>query len=122
MISNIPASHLLRMVELSRQRFLHGLDCVPDERLDWSPGEAAGSPLRLAGRLAALLEHRSRILESQPGVPAERPTPEVPATREEARRLVDAAFARFGALAEGLSDADLERPVVAPWGAEVPAG
>src|SRR4051794_30789351 len=122
MIDTIPSAYLLRVIDMSRQRFLHGLECVPEDRLAWSPGTGAHAPLQLAARLASFLDHRSRILRSPPGVPVPRPVPPVPASREEAIRRVEEAFAGLMAGIQALSAADLERLVPAPWGADVPAG
>lgn len=122
MPSTIPPAYFARVLEMSRQRFLHGLDCVPDDRLSWSPGESSHTPLQLAGRLAGFLDHRTRLLTSPPGAPVTRSAPAIPSSREEARSRVGEAFGRLASAVEGLSEGDLDSPVMAPWGAEVPAG
>jgi hypothetical protein len=122
MPSTIPPAYFTRVLEMSRQRFLHGLDRVPDDRLTWSPGESSHTPLQLAGRLASFLDHRTRMLTSAPGAPVARSTPAVPSSREEARSRVGEAFSGLTSAVEALSEGDLDRPVTAPWGAEVSAG
>jgi hypothetical protein len=122
MLSAIPAPQLVTLLEMGRQRFLHGLDCVPDDRLGYSSGGSAHTPLQLAGRLAGFIDHRARVLASAPGEQVSRSAPAVPASREEAASLVNAAFSSLARAVEGLSDADLERTVPMPWGAEMSLG
>ena len=43
---------VLKSLAMGRNRFLYGLDHVPDDRLNWSPGGEAPSPLQLAGKTA----------------------------------------------------------------------
>ncbi len=119
MLSAIPAPHLVTLLEMGRQRFLHGLDCVPDERLAYSPGGNAHTPLQLAGRLAAFIDHRARVLASAPGEPVSRPTPVIPESREEAQSLLNEAFGAAASAVGGLSDADMERSITMPWGGEM---
>src|SRR4051812_6956497 len=111
MVAEISTAYLARVLDMNRERFLYGLDRVPEDRLAWSPGGSSRSPLELAGRLAAFLEHRSRILESEPGVPVARSLAPAPESREEARRRVAEGFSRLTATVEALPGADLERPV-----------
>ena len=122
MLSAIPAPHLVTLLEMGRQRFLHGLDCVPDDRLTHSPGGNAHTPLALAGRLAGFIDHRARVLASAPGEQVSRSTPVVPETRNDAETLVNLAFISLTSALEGLSDADLERTITMPWGAEMSLG
>lgn len=122
MAADIPGSYLLTLLEMSRQRFQHGLDCVPEERLSWTPGGSAHSPLALAGRLAGFVDFRGRVLASEPGETVPRSAPSEPASREEAGDQIEAAFRRLAGAVEGLSAEDLERKLPAPWGAEIPLG
>src|SRR5687768_1103374 len=122
MLAEVPAAYLMTLLEMGRQRFLHGLDCVPDDRLNYSPGGSAHSPLELAGRLAAFIEHRARVLGSAPGEQVPRSAPAVTETREAAHTEINAAFGSLCRSVEGLSDADLERSLTMPWGAEMPLG
>ena len=112
--------YLLRGVEMARSRFLHGLDCVPDDRLAWSPGGAAGTPLQLASRyglflssVAHMLQHRT--MRSRPAAP-----PAAAETREEAKAAVDAGFGNLKAVIGALTAADLEQTAPAPWNPETP--
>jgi hypothetical protein len=122
MISAVPASSLLTLLEMGRQRFLHGLDCVPDDRLAHSPGGSAHTPLQLAGRYAGFIDYRARVLAAAPGEQASRSAPVVPTSREEATSLINGSFSSLATAVERLSDADLERTVTMPWGAEMSLG
>ena len=122
MISAVPAPFLVTMLDMGRQRFLHGLDCVPDDRLAWSPGGPAHAPLTIAGRLAFFLDYRARVLQSPPGAEVDRTVPPMPVTREEAKTAIEAAFNLLDAAVQGLSDEDVNRPLTMPWGSELPLG
>jgi hypothetical protein len=107
---------LMKLVGMSRVRFLYGLDQVPDDRLKWSPGGAALAPLALAGKTAGFLgavTHmvRNRAMPERPGSP-----PAPPPGREEAKAAVDAAFGQLRAAIDALTEADLQQPVTMPWG------
>ncbi len=111
---------LLKTINMNRSRFLYGLDCVPDDRQDWSPGGAAHTPLQVAGRAAGFLQFlshiiRERTMPERPGDPAPAPT-----DRAAARAAVDAAFGRLQASIEALTEADLTQPVPTPMGETIP--
>jgi hypothetical protein len=113
---------LIRIVSMARERFLYGLDRTPDDRLNWSPGGDAPSPLQLAGKTARFLGAMCHYLEHHTIL--ERPTspPPPPASREAARAALDAAFGRLQAVLDKITDADLPQPLPMPWGASVPLG
>jgi DinB family protein len=112
---------LLKGMEMSERRFLYGLDRTPDDRLNWSPGGEAKTPLGVAGRLTGFLSFFSHLLET--GAMPERPDslPPPPENREAAKSAVAAAFRRLATLIEGMSEEDLARPLPTPWGTAVPA-
>ena len=95
---------LIRLIEMSRSRFLYGLQQTPDDRLTWAPGETAGTPLQIAGRLARMMQTIAYLIEHHafPERPATPPPP--PPDRETARAEVTAAFELsrvFGDTSEG---------------------
>ena len=108
---------LLKIIEMSRTRFMYGLDQVPDDRLEWTPGEAAKSPLALAGKTAAFLQFVSHTLETRTRPDRSGGMPPAPASREEARAALTAGFSRLTEVISGLSETDLEQSVPMPWGA-----
>jgi len=112
---------LLKGMEMSERRFLYGLDRTPDDRLNWSPGGEAKTPLGVAGRLTGFLGFFSHLLETgaMPERPASLPLP--PENREAAKSAVAAAFRRLGTLIDGMQEGDLARPLPTPWGTSVPA-
>jgi hypothetical protein len=110
---------ILKFVAMARSRFLYGLDQTPDDRLNWSPGGDAPSPLQLAGKLTGFLDFMVYMLENasfpergEPGAP--------PATRAEAKQAVDARFTRLIDQLKGFTESDLQKQVPAPWRAMVP--
>jgi hypothetical protein len=112
---------LLKAMGMSERRFLYGLDRTPDDRLKWSQGGEAKTPLDVAGRVVGFLGFFSHLLESQ--TLPERPSspPPSPGNREEAKAAVGAAYARLRALIERLTEADLDKAVPTPWGTTMPA-
>ncbi len=115
----IPQAQLiLKDLVLAQHRFLYGLDRTPDERLDWSPGEARKSPLQVAGTLAQFLNFIAHTLASQ-----EMPSWDVdslpsPVTRDAAKEAVATACAALRRAVEGLEPADLTRKPPPPWSEE----
>ena len=108
-----PAIQGLKMAE---SRFLYGLDRTADDRLDWSPGGAAKTPLQLAGKLEGFLGFLTYMLQNHAMPERRGELPPTPATREEAKQRVAAGFARINDVLQGLQPADLDQPVPAPWG------
>jgi hypothetical protein len=111
---------LLGTLRMTQSRFLYGLERTPDDRLGWSPGETASTPLQIAGKLAAFVGFFTHMLRerSMPERPATPPPP--PGSREEAKAAVEAAYGRLRTAIEALSAADLDHPLPTPWGATVP--
>ncbi|HTE18810.1 MAG TPA: DinB family protein, partial [Armatimonadota bacterium] len=116
---------ILKTLALNRSRFLYGLDCVPDDRLNWSPGGAARTPLQLADRVAQFLGRITGML-GQPGAaaggggaPQASAPPAASETREQAKAAVEASFEALITAVDALTAADLEVTVPAPWGAQL---
>lgn len=107
---------VLKGLAMGERRFVYGLERVPDDRLNWSPGGAAKTPLQLAGKTADFLGYFSTLLETRkhPDVAGGWPPP--PQTRAEANAKLEAAFARLRAVVAPLSEGDLSQMVPAPWG------
>ncbi len=104
---------LLRALHLGHSRFTYGLTRTPDDRLTWTPGGAAKTPLQLAGKMAAFYSFFTSALR---GEQRRREIPEPPASREEAIARLDTAYQDFRAAIEGLTEADLEGRRTPPWG------
>jgi hypothetical protein len=107
---------LLKTVSMSRSRFLYGLDRTPDDRLNWSPGGEAKTPLQLAGKTAAFLGFISHVLQNR-AMPENRGSqPPPPTGREEAKATLQSAFDQLAAAVESLKEGDLQQSVPMPWG------
>jgi hypothetical protein len=113
--------HVMKVAAMSRSRYLYGLDRVPEERLSWSPGGEANSPLKLAGRAVRFVDVFAHLLQHGAVPESARATPPpVPQSREEAKRIVEEAYERLRGVLNSLSEADLEKPMPVPWGGTVP--
>jgi len=112
---------LLKTLQMAERRFLYGLDQTPDDRLKWSPGGEGKTPLDVAGRVSGFLGFMTHMLQKQ--TMPERPSGPAPspASREEAKTAVAAAYQQMRSQIEGLSEADLAQPIPTPWGSSVPA-
>jgi hypothetical protein len=110
---------LLRLIEMSRSRFLYGLEQTPDDRLAWSPGEAAAPPLKLADKLAGMILTIAHLIEHH-AFPERPATPPPPSDREAARAAITTAFERLQSVISQIKEADLQTQAPAPWGAMVP--
>src|SRR5438093_11688466 len=98
-----PLQPLLKTIGMTQSRFLFGLERTPDDRLSWSPGEMAGTPLQIAGKLAGFLGFFTHMLQehTMPERPSAPPPP--PGSREEAKAAVEAAYGRLRTAIEALS-------------------
>ena len=85
----------------------------------------ARTPLQLADRAALSLKRVSGMLEQRGmppgggGAPPAGAPPAASETREQARAAVEAGFEALIAAVDGLTAADLEVTVPAPWGAQL---
>jgi DinB family protein len=111
---------LIETIQMGRQRFLYGLERVPEERLRWSPRDAAKTPLELAGRCAGFLDVNAYLLQNRSMPEASGGLPPPPASLDAARAALGSSFARLEETIERLTEADLGQPVPAPWGETVP--
>ena len=113
----IPQAHyVLKGLAMGQRRFLHGIDCTPDDRLNWSPGEADKTPLAVAGRLGGFLTFAAHMLRHRE-IPNREGAPEPPpATRAEARSAIESAFSAARQAVENLEEEHLKVSVPAPWG------
>jgi hypothetical protein len=113
----LPQAHnVLKYLVMAQNRFLHGFDRVPDDRLSWSPGGEAPTPLQLAGKLTRFLTFITHVLADRQMPERTGAPPEPPATREEAKRVVDSGFATLRGAVTGLTERDLAAEVPVPWG------
>src|SRR4051794_39441298 len=110
---------LVTNLEMARDRFVYGLDKVPDDRLQWTAGGASRNALALAGRQAGFLGFVAQAIRG--GAMPERPAggfPPPPDNREVAKAAVQGAFGALIEAVRGLSDEDLKKELAAPWGAK----
>jgi hypothetical protein len=119
-MANPRVDDLSKFIALSRTRYLYGLDRTADDRLDWSPGGAALTPLQLADKTAAFTRIIAHLFEHHvfPERPATPPPP--PESREAAKAAVEAGFAQLQSVVADLSPADLETLVPSPLGKMLP--
>lgn len=112
----------LRSLDMGRSRFLYGLEKTPDDRLNWSPGGSARSPLQQADRTAQFLTFVSYWLKHR-AMPEQRPAPPPPSqSREEASRRVAAGFDQLSSTIASLTEEELAKPITMPWREEMALG
>jgi hypothetical protein len=104
----------VKVVRMARHRFLYGMQCVPDDRLEWSPGGEARSALGVAGYYQGFLQFIAHCLRER-AFPEVRGPGAIPTTRAEAVAALDAAFAAVEDALLDLDAADLEAMVPTPW-------
>jgi len=109
---------ILKQLAMGRSRYLFGLDRVPDDRLNYSPGGDARSPLALADYHANFFRMVNYLITRR-AFPTERPEIVPSASREEAKAKVDAAYGALIATVKELSEDDLRKTLPAPWGGEL---
>ena len=112
---------LIKTATMARDRFVYGLEKVPDDKLAWSPGGEAKTPLQLAGTVEGFMGFMTQLVSTgaMPERGGERPA--APETRGEAQERVTNAINGAIAVMEGASEADLQKQVPVPWGGTVPA-
>lgn len=110
------ADLILKGLVTGQRRFLYGLDKTPEERLNWSPGEAEKSPLQVAGSLAQFLSFIADTLAHRDLSRWEGGFPPPPETRDAAKEAIDSGCAAVRQAVEGLEPADLTGKPPAPWG------
>ncbi|MGV3724558.1 MAG: hypothetical protein ACO1SX_26990 [Actinomycetota bacterium] len=116
---SIDLADVAKSVEMARERLIYGLEQTPDEQLNQSVTETAKSPLRIAAFAVRFVGFMGPMLAAGtlPDRNAEWPEPK---TREEAIQMVDTAFRSLEATIVGLTEEDLQRPMMVPWRAVVP--
>jgi hypothetical protein len=107
---------VLKSIAMGRNRFLYGLDQIPDDRLNWSPGGEAPSPLKLAGKTAVLLGAIAHVLQHRTWPERLSFSSGPPADREAAKAALEEAFASLRQVIVNLSEADLAAPFSLEWG------
>ena len=111
----VDVNDFVKNLERSRSRFMYGLDCVPDDRLKWSPGGSAKSALELGDRVAGFLGFLSAMVAGKdPGPRGEQPAGSE--SRDEAKGRINGAFEGLKSTVSGLSDEDLASSRTLPWG------
>lgn len=110
-----------RALEFARQRFTYGINRVPEDRLNWSPGGSASTPLKIAGKVAGMVGFIAGAVQRR-SMP-ERPAggfPAPPETADAAAAAVGSAFQALQGALSGLTEEDLVKTLRAPWGQELP--
>src|SRR3712207_6338274 len=97
----------IQTVRMGRQRFLYGLDHIQEERITWSPSDAAKTPLELAGRCAGFLDFNAYVIRNRSTPEASGGLPPAPDSRHAAWSVVAASFSRLEDTIAGLTEADL---------------
>jgi hypothetical protein len=115
-MANPQVQNVLKGVAMGQSRFIYGLSRVPDDRLNWSPGGAAKTPLQLAGKTAAFIGFFTTLLETRQRPAVEGGWPPPPQSREEATAKLEEAFGGVRRAIAGLSEADLAQIVPTPMG------
>src|SRR5438477_10980016 len=111
----IPQAHLvLKGLITGQRRFLYGLDKTPDDRLEWSPGEADKSPLQVTGSLSQFLTFIAHMLAHRE-MPSRAGSSPPPATRDAAREAIETAGAAVRRAVDELETGDLDRIFPVPW-------
>ncbi len=119
-MTTLPVNDLSRAAEKAVERFLYGLDQVPDDRLSWRPSDTCKSPLEIVARMSGHVRFVARCV-------ADRSVPDrvgfyanPPTTRSEAHRAISEAVAELVAVFDSLTPSDLEAAMTAPWGETLP--
>jgi hypothetical protein len=112
---------LINALRMAGERFLYGLSLVPEDRLAWAPAEGAKTPLQVAARMAGHVRFVTHLIRER-SLPPDRSVfyAAPPTTREEARATVDEALQGMLAALSALEEADVEKPMQAPWGETLP--
>ncbi len=110
-----------RGMAMARERFLYGLEKTPDDRLTWSPGGSAKTPLQLAGSVSGFMGFMEHVLRTGEMPERRGELPPAPDSRQAAQDAVRSGIDRLLATIQGLGEGDLQRPVPVPWGVTVPA-
>ncbi len=109
---------ILKSIAQARNRYVFGLQRVPDEQLSVSPGGAARSPIALADHFASFLGFVSHMVGHQ-AMPQGRPEVVPSTSRDEAVARVEAAFGALHETVKALTEEDLVKMVPTPWRKEV---
>lgn len=111
-----PLSNALRFGEA---RLCYGLEQVPDDRLAWSVGGSANTPLQIAGKAANMVGFIAAALEMRAMPERSGAFPPASETREAALERLSTSFEKLQSALAGLGEADLAKTLRAPWGQEL---
>lgn len=109
---------IIASVDLAGQRLVYGLSRTPDDRLDWSVGGSATTPIQILGRAAHMAEDIAYFLEKGTwNMDAENQKPLQ--NREEVEAGVRSAIEKLKKALAGLTEEDLAGDAPAPWGGSI---
>jgi hypothetical protein len=109
---------LSRALEFARHRFTYGVSRVPEDRLNWSVGGSANTPLTVAAKAAGMIGFLGGALAAR-SMPERRGPAAPPASADEAIAAVNASFNTLQDALAGLTEADLALTLPAPWGGDM---
>jgi hypothetical protein len=116
---SVSTEQLAKFVGMSRRRFLHGLEAVPEDRLNWSLFDGGRSVLQFADYVAGFLSLATLLIE-EGAMPKERPAPPPPSTsREEAVARLTGAYDRLQATVRAIDENKLSATMIPPWRTEM---
>src|SRR5687767_5074645 len=98
---------LITLVERHRSRFLYGLGKTPDDRLNWTSGEAGTTPLQIAAKVVEGFGFVTHQLKTGEFPDPKDFQPEPFTTREAAYESLARAYDGFLDFLRGLKEEDL---------------
>jgi hypothetical protein len=113
---------VLHSLEFGRKRFIYGMERVPDDRLNWSPGGSAPTPLAVAGKLENFAAFIAYMIPNRTIPPGERPAYTPPADRQAAIASLERAFGRLRDTLAGVTEEQLGLEAPAPWAEMITVG
>ena len=103
-----------RLARWAAESMAHQLSFIPEDKLNWKPNPESKSAAQAAGEAVGVMKLMVPVLTTGGFAPASEPYP-VPATVEEARRLLLEVSEQFAAGLEAAGP-ELERQVATPFG------